>query len=206
MVTFSADGSIMKNVMWSNDGSHASTAAIGMYLTGDRNRIENVTVRNLGALNVAGNASRTLKIDSANGESLFIDCTIGADTVDAGTATNYVIEFAATQTGNQRITFENCDILGNGSANASFIKASDANSINGSWVKFKECLFSNPKYGDYDEMTQGFALAATCNGQLYFIDCIVDGCATLETSNSGVIIGRNAYAAATTDIGVALTF
>jgi len=206
MITFSADGSIMKNVMCSQDGSHASTAAIGMYLTGDRNYLENVTFRNIGALNVAGNACRTLKIDSANGESTFKDCTIGADTVDGGTATNYVIEFAATQLGNQRITFENCDILGNGSANASFIKADDANCINGSWVKFKECLFSNPKFGDFDEMTQGFSLSATCNGLIYMYDSLVDGCATYESTNSGVLIGRNAYAAATTDSGVALTF
>lgn len=206
MVTFSADGSIMKNIMWSQEGTHATTAAINLYLTGDRNYFENVSLRNIGALNVAGNACRTLKIDSANGESKFVNCTIGTDTVDGGTGTNYVIEFAATNKGNQRITFENCDILGNGSANAAFILATAANSINGSWVKFKECLFSNPKYGDYDEMTQGFALSADCNGQIYSIDNIIDGCATLETSNSGVMLGRNAYAAATTDIGIALTF
>lgn len=206
LLTFSADGSLMKNVMWSQDGSHATTAAINCYLTGDRNRLEYVTLRNLGALAVVDNSMRNLKIDSANGESYFKYCTIGADTIDGVTATNYMIEFAATNQGNQRMFFEYCNILGNGSANASFIKASDANCIDGSWVKFKECFFYNPKQGDFDEMTQGFSLSADCNGLIYMIDSLIHGCATLETTNSGVLIGRNAYAAATTDIGVALTF
>lgn len=206
LLTFSADGSLMKNIMWSQDGSHATTAAICCYLTGERNRIENVTFRNLGALAVVDNSCRPLKIDSANGENYFKECTIGADTVDGGTATNFMIEFAATNKGNQRQIFDRCVILGNGSANASFIKASDANCINGSWVMFRDCLFSNPMAGDYDQMTQGFSLSTDSNGVIYFVDNIVYGAATFETSNSGVIIGRNAYAADTTDSGVALTF
>lgn len=204
LITWSANGCVVKNVMFSQDGSHATTAAINMYVTGARNYFEGVTLRNLGALAVVDNSCRVLKLASEDGENYFRKCTIGADTVDGVTAANYVIEFAGT--GNQRQIFDECVILGNGSANSCFILATAAKCINGSWVLFKRTLFSNPTAGDFDAMTQGFNLSAACNGNIYFMDNLVIGATTYETSNSGVIIGRDAYAAATTDSGVALTF
>lgn len=204
LITWSANGCIVSNVMFSQEGSHATTAAINMYLTGARNRFEYMTLRNLGALAVVDNSCRSLKISSSDGENYFYKCTIGADTVDGVTATNYVIEFAGT--GNQRQEFEECNILGNGSANSSFILASAVKCIDGAWIKFTRCLFSNPMAGDYDQMTQGFSLSTDCNGLIYMMDNLVYGAATFETSNSGVLVGRNAYAAATSDSGVALTF
>lgn len=204
LITWSANGCIVKDIMFSQEGSHATTAAINMYLTGARNYFENVTLRNLGALAVVDNSCRALKLASSDGENYFKKCTIGADTVDGVTAANYVIEFAAS--GNQRQIFDECLILGNGSANSAFVLATASESINGAWVMFKRCLFSNPMAGDFDQMTQGFAVTAACNGVIYMMDNLVYGAATLETSNSGVLIGRDAYAAATTDSGVALTF
>lgn len=204
--TLSGDGCVFKDVMISQEGSHATSSAIALYITGDRCRFERFTVRHIGALGVVDNSCRTLKLASSNGEHYFVDCTIGADTVDGVTATNYVIEFANTNQGNQRIIFDRCNILGNGSANSAFVLATAANCIDGSWVMFRDCLFSNPMAGDYDQMTQGFYLNTACNGVIYMVDNLVYGCATYETSNSGVLIGRNAYAAATTDSGVALTF
>lgn len=204
LFTVSANGCVFENFMMSQDGSHATGAAINTYITGARNKFKYFTARNLGALAVVDDSCRALKLASTDGENLFEICTFGADTVDGETATNYVIEFAAS--GNQRQVFKGCYILGNGSANSSFILATAANSIDGSWIQFDRCLFSNPMAGDYDQMTQGFALDAACNGLIYFMDNLVHGAATLETTNSGVIIGRNAYAAATSDSGVALTF
>ncbi len=206
LITWSANGCVVKDVLFSQEGSHATTAAVNMHLTGARNYFERVTLRNLGALAVVDNSCRALVLASSDGENYFKKCTIGADTVDGVTATNYVIEFANTNKGNQRQIFDNCVILGNGSANSSFILATAANSIDGAWVMFKRCLFSNPMAGDFDQMTQGFNLSTDCNGIIYLMDCLVYGAVTFETSNSGVLIGRNAYAAATTDSGVALTF
>lgn len=205
MATFSGSGCLIKNVMFSQDVSHASTNAVTGYVTGARNAFEQVTFRSIGALNVAGNAYRALKLAASDGENLFQDCTIGADTVDAGTATNYVIELAAS--GNQRTLFRDCRVLGNGSANQCFLLATAAGAIDGSWIQFSNTLFSNPKQGAYDEMTQGFNLAAAANGLIYLdAGCLIDGCATLETTNSGLIIGPNAFAAGTSCTGVALTF
>ena len=204
LITWSANGCTVSNVMFSQEGSHATTAAVNMYLTGARNRFEYMTLRNLGALAVVDNSCRTLKLASTDGENYFYKCTIGSDTVDGVTATNYVIEFSGT--GNQRQEWDECAILGNGSSNSAFVLATAANCIDGSYVRFNRCLFSNPMAGDYDQMTQGFALSTACNGLIYMTDNLVYGAATLETSNSGVLIGRNAYAAGTTDSGVALTF
>jgi hypothetical protein len=206
LITWSANGCVVKDVLFSQEGSHATTAAICGYVTGARNYFEGVTFRNLGALAVVDNSCRCLKLASSDGENYFKKCTIGADTVDGVTATNYVIEFANTNQGNQRQIFDECVILGNGSANSSFVLASALKCIDGAWVMFKRCLFSNPMAGDYDQMTQAFSLSTDCNGVIYFMDNLVYGAATFETSNSGVLIGRNAYAAATTDSGVALTF
>lgn len=204
LITWSANGCEVDNVMFSQEGSHATTAAINMYLTGARNKFSYMTLRNLGALAVVDNSCRALKIASSDAENYFYKNTLGSDTVDGVTATNYVIEFAAI-TGNQRQIFDECVILGNGSANSSFVTAA-AESLGGSWIMFKRCLFANPMGGTLDQMTQGFAINSACNGQIYMMDNLVFGAATYETSNSGVLIGRNAYAAGTTDCGIALTY
>src|SRR5512137_275779 len=109
------------------------------YITGARNAFSQVTFRAIGAANVAGNAYRALKMAASDGENLFDDCTIGADTVDAGTATNYVIELSGA--GNQRTIFRDCRILGNGSANQAFMLATAQGCIDGSWMQFSNCLF-----------------------------------------------------------------
>jgi len=202
LITFSADGSIMKNIMWSQDGSHATTAAINCAMTGDRNYLENVTFRNLGALAVVNASMRNLKITSGNGENYFKNCTIGADTFDAVTAASACIEYAGTNTG--RDIYENCNILHGGSASGVFLKTG-ANSLNG-WIKFKECCFVNNTMGSMDPMTQAFSIAATTNGFILSMDNIVHGASAYETSDSSLIIGRSAYAAATSDLGVILTY
>jgi len=201
LITFSADGSIMKNIMWSQDGSHASTAAINCAMTGDRNYLESVTFRNLGALSVVANAMRNMEVTSSNGENYFKNCTFGADSLDYGTATNYVVEYSGTDTA--RDTYDNCNFLSGGSANASFLLF--GNSSTTAWTKFKECCFINNILGSMDAMTQAFSIGAA-NGYVLLMDCLVHGASAYETSDSGLLFGRHAYAAATTDVAVQLTY
>jgi hypothetical protein len=141
---------------------------------------------------------------SSNGENVFKHCCIGADTEDGGTATNYVMEFSGTIQ-QARNTWEDCVFFGNGSANASFILATATSSLS-SYNFFKRVKFINNDHGTLDAMTQGFALAANSGGHFIFEDCLVYGATTLETTNSGVIQVRNAYATATSDSCVAATF
>ena len=104
-----------------------------------------------------------------------------------------------------RQQFEDCIFLGNGSANSAFILATTTSCLS-SFQIFKRCLFLNNDNGTMDPMTQGFVLAANNGGLFIFMDCLVYGAATLETTNSGKILVRNAPAAATGDIAVAATF
>lgn len=202
LITFSADGSLMKNTMWSQDGSHASTAAINCLMTGDRNRLECVTFRNLGALSVVGDAMRNLKITSSNGENYYLNCTIGADSVDNDAGDIVVIEYAGTNTA--RDTYEKCNIIAGGSADGLFLKLGTTATT--AWTKFLDCDFINNILGDMDSMTQGFSIGGGNGYVLFAGKTRVHGCTTLETTNSGMILGENAIAAATSHTYVALTF
>jgi hypothetical protein len=203
LITFSADGSVMKNVMWSQDGSNATTCAINMLMTGDRNHLKGVTLRNLGAAAVAGTATRNLKITSANGENLYEECTIGVDSVDYTTGTVVTIEYAGSNTA--RDHYYRCNILSGGGASGLFVLVG-ASAIT-SFTKFEDCTFYNNDLGVGDPMTQGFDLTAGGNGHILFAGKTrVYGCATLETTNSGNLLGENAIAAATSNTYVALTF
>jgi len=203
LVTFSADGSIMKNVMWSQDGSNASTCAINMLMTGDRNHLKSVTLRNLGALAVAGTATRNLKITSSNGENLYEECTIGADSVDYTTGTVVSIEYAGSATAREH--YYRCNILQGGGASGLFLLLG-ASSVT-SFTKFEDCLFYNNDLGVGDPLTQGFDLTAGGNGNILLAGKTrVYGAATLETTNTGILLGENAIAAATSNTYVALTY
>jgi hypothetical protein len=202
LITFSADGSLMSNIMWSQDGSHATTAAINCAMSGDRNRLEYVTFRNLGALAYVDNSMRNLKITSGDGENYYKYCNIGADSIDMVTGAGVAIEYAGTNTA--RDTYEKCNILSGGSVNGTFLTA--GTNATTAWTKFLDCDFVNNILGSMDSMTQGFSIGG---GNGYFLmagKTRVHGCDTLETTNSGLIVGENAVAAATSNTYVALTF
>ena len=204
LITISGSGCTFKNVMFDHQGSNATTAGVVCNLSGARNRFESVTFRHIGALATASDTYRALQIASSNGEHYFKNCTIGADTTDAGTASNYVIEFnGANQTA--RNVFEDCIIFGNGSANQCFILATTTSSLSSVNI-FKRCIFYNNDNGSMDAMTQAFSLAGASGGHIILMDCLVYGASAYESSDSGVLYGRNAYAAATTDTAVALTY
>ena len=204
MITWSANGCIVKGIQFSNNHSHATAGAVCFKLTGARNYFNGCHFQGLGALGVVDNSHRAFEIASSDAENRFDFCTFGADTVDGVTATNYVMEFTgAVQTA--RNQFNDCIWLGNGSANSAFIKADGVDCLS-SFQLFRRCAFLNHGNGVFDPMTQGFVLTNTPSGWLIFMDCLVQGAATLESTNSGLILGRNAYAAATTDSAVALTF
>lgn len=202
LITFSADGSVMKNIMWSQDGSHATTAAINCLMTGDRNRLENITFRNLGALAYVDDSMRNLKITSSNGENYYLNCTIGTDSIDMVTGAGVAINYAGTETA--RDVFERCRILSGGSANGTFLTI--ANSATTAFIEFRDCLFQNNILGSMDPLTQGFSIGTPTGYVLLTGTTTVNGAATLETSNSGMILGMNAIAAATSNTSVALTF
>lgn len=204
LMTWSGNGCVVKNIMFDHQGTHASTAGVCFNLSGARNYFEKVTFRHIGALAVASDTYRCLQLASANGENTFYKCTIGADTVDGGTGAGMILEFNGTNE-SARNVWEECLFLGNGSANTVFIGASTTSCLSSVNV-FKRNVFYNNDNGTLDPMTQFTDLTINSGGQLLMMDNIIYGCATLQTTNSANLVGRNAYAAATTDTAVAITF
>ena len=200
MVTISDEGSLYKNILFSQEGSNATTNAVPVYVTGHRPVFENCGFRNIGALAVVNAAHRSLKIGSAY-DITFRNCQIGETSYDAVTAGSTVIEFSGTDSG--KYLFYDCLILGAGSSSATFF-TQGANV--GGFSLFSRCLFHNSTISDLDAMTQAFSISGTGNDGVYLLDCLVNGVACYETTNSGVLFGRNAYAAGTTDLALALTF
>ena len=199
MITISDEGSLYKNILFSQEASNAGNE-IPVYVTGHRPVFENCGFRNIGALAVVDSDHRSLKIGSCY-DITFRNCQIGETSYDAGSASSKVIEFSGTDAG--KYLFYNCLILGAGAAGAVFF-AMPANV--GGFTLFKDCLFHNSTISGLDAMTQAFSISGTGNDGVYLIDCMVNGVACYETDDSGVLFGRNAYAAATTDLALALTY
>lgn len=200
MVTISGEGGLCKNILFDQGGSHETTNAVPVYVTGHRPVFENCGFRNIGALAVVNAAHRSLKIGSAY-DVTFRRCQIGETSYDAVTAASTVIEFAGTDSG--KYLFYDCMILGAGSSSATFFTMG-ANV--GGFTLFDRCLFHNSTISDLDAMTQAFSISGTGNDGVYLLDCLVNGASAYETSDSGVLFGRNAAAAATTDLALALTY
>jgi len=163
-----------------------------------------VVFRTQGALAVVETTKRDVYLNSSDGENYFYKCTFGTDTYDgSANGVNCNMEFAAgTQTA--RNIFDRCLWLGSGSSGAYWIKA--GLSSFSSFQLFQDCLFYNNLHGSMNEMTQGFSLNAGCGGELVFKGTSYYGCATLETANTGMILGEEVNAAGTTGKLLALTF
>lgn len=199
LFTLTGEGTHIKNIMFSQEGSHATGNAIAFYANCHRPVIENCSFRNIGASAVVDNSHRSLKIGTCY-DITFRNCSIGETSYDAATATSYVIEFSGTDGG--KYLFYDCMILGAGSANASFLYM-PANI--GGFTMFKDCLFHNSTISSLDPMTQAFNISGTGNDGVFLKHCMVSGATNLETSDSGVLYGINAQAAATGELAVALT-
>lgn len=200
LFTLTGEGAYIKNILFDQGGSHATGNAIAFYANCHRPVIENCGFRNIGALAVVDDSHRSLKIGTCY-DITFRNCQIGETSYDAVTATSYPIEFSGTDGG--KYLFYDCMILGAGSANASFFYM-PANV--GGFTLFRGCLFHNSTISSLDAMDQAFSISGTGNDGVFLMDCLVNGAACYETTNSGVLYGRHAYAAATTDLAVLLTY
>ena len=204
MVTISGNGCVFQNIMFTHEGSNATTCARAVDMTGDRNYFGNCTFRQIGAASVLDASKRDIYINSDNGENYFYKCAFGSTSYDgSANAANYNMEFAASAQSGANV-FEKCQWLGSGSSGASWI-LTGVNSLT-SWTLFQDCLFYNNEMGTMNAMTQGLALNSATSGQLIFKNTSYLGCATLETTNSGYIFGDDVNAAATTGKLVTLTF
>lgn len=201
LLTVSGQGCVMKNVLISQEGSHATGNAVALTVSGHRCYFENVGVRNIGALAVVDNSHRSLVLAGAY-DITFKHCYIGEETYDASTATSAVIE--STTEGGGKYMFEDCYIFGAGSANALFYKQGAFSNSGGPTI-FKRTLLTNTVSGDMDPMSNAFNLGSGNKDTILF-HSMVHGATAYEASDSGTLYVLNAQAAATGDSAVAATF
>lgn len=197
LFTLTGNACIVKNMMFSQEGSHATGNAVPLYVVGDRCYLENVSTRNIGALAVVNAAHRSLKIGAAD-DLTFINCQFGECSYDAVTAASTVIEFVGI---GGKWLFENCMIIGASSSSATFCKWGASA---GGFTLFDRCKFFNRVGAGLEAMTQAFSIDASSD-KVYLVDCIVDGATALETADSGLLYGVNAKATTTSERSVALT-
>lgn len=196
MITISDEGSLYKNILFSQEGSNASGNAVPVYVTGNRPVFENCGFRNIGALAVVDNSHRSLKIGSSY-DITFRNCQIGETSYDAGAAVSTVIEFSGTDAG--KYLFYDCMILGAGAASAMWV-TQPANV--GGFTLFDRCLFHNSTISGLDMMTQGFSLSGTGNDGVFLKNCFLNGATDLETTDSGVLFVDNVGGAATGGLAI----
>jgi len=141
--TVSGTGCIFKNIYWFN--GTADAAALGLVLvTGGRCYFENCHFAGPGNAANAIDGGYALGISGADGEHLFKNCTIGLDTINAGTGFRTMALLGGYP---PRLVFEDCIFqIGASHKDAMFVECLGAggNSPWGqSWHLYKNCYFFN---------------------------------------------------------------
>lgn len=185
-VTVSASGCIFKD-LYIFQGVADATSLIDVSVTGGRNYFENVHFAGGGHATQAVDGGASLKLDGAE-ENTFVNCTIGVDTVSAGTGMVGILFDGDAH----RNTFKNCHVsMLAGHTGAAFVEVTDATGID-RYTIFDNCLFTNTNKANF-EMASGFvipAIAANRPARIFLKDCMAYGQAKWDASDRGVLMGN----------------
>ena len=204
-VTVSASGCYFANFSLFNGFSTGGASQICWTQTGGRNYYNNVNFGGMGDAGSAGDAgSRSVLLSGSTGESTFVNCTLGLDTVTRSAA-NATLEIAG---GNPRNNFINCNFpfMTSAATPLGIIVAAAAGSDR--WQKFDRCTFIN-NVGSTSTTMSGLAtLAASMGGLLLMKECTMVGITefgTDATSRGQIYVDGAAPTAATSGIAVTPT-
>lgn len=201
--TVSGSGCIFQNIQWFHGFATGTTSQINMIVTGSRNYFVNCHIAGMGDNESAQSAgSRSLKIGSSgSGENVFLNSTIGLDTITR-TQANASVEFAGATARNY---FKGCmfpfqtsaagvlGILGTGAA------------CQDRWQVFDNCLFINNVKSTSTTMTVLGSLTSASPGGLWlFKQCVLLGIGEYGDTNglANSYIDGFTGAAATSGIAV----
>lgn len=171
--TISASGCRFANLQWFHGFTAGTTSEIAVTVSGGRNLFVNCHIAGMGDTDAAGaqsTGSRHLKI-TTTGENMFVDCTIGIDTV-LRTVANASVEFAG---GCPRNQFINCTFpfFGNAAGVLGVKVAAAAGSDR--FQNFINCRFENAIGSTSTQMDAISTLAANMGGLLVFENCALVG-------------------------------
>jgi hypothetical protein len=186
LLNITATGCIFKN-FYVFQGVDDATSLINVQVTGGRNYFENVHFAGGGHATQAVDGGASLKLNGAE-ENLFERCTIGVDTIAAGTGMVGIL-FDGTA---QRNVFRNCHVsMMAGHTGAAFAEVMDGTAID-RYTIFDNCLFTNTNKANF-EMASGFvipAVAANRPARIFLKDCVSYGAAKWDASDRGVLFGN----------------
>lgn len=172
--TVSGSGCRFANIQWFHGFDTGTTSQICMTVTGSRNVFSDCHIAGMGDTASAQNAnSRSLKIGSAgSGENMFVNCTIGLDTVTR-TQANASVEFAGATPRNQ---FIHCTFPFQTSAAGVLGILGTGNECVDRWQLFDNCVFLNNIKSTSTAMTVlGSFTTASPGGFLLYKQCVLVG-------------------------------
>lgn len=137
LFTLSANGCYVANIQFYSGVASANVTGC-MQVTGDRNRLENCHIAGIG--NNANDIAGAYSVKLTGDENLFIGCTIGLDSIAAGTAANSDL---LVDTGATRNSFVDCDFVRmiEHASNFAFVQLADATAID-RYLRFFRCSFT----------------------------------------------------------------
>ena len=156
LITVSGEGCVFKNLYFFQ-GSSTVGAVNNVVVSGERCYFENVHFAGMGHVTPAAQAGgNSLKLTGS--ENLFVDCSIGLDSVVRTTNTELLIDGAAA-----RNTFESCRFISHSETAAhTHVKFNDQLAAD-RYAIFKDCLFENFSINHAVKLDEVFDLPATAS-------------------------------------------
>lgn len=186
LITISASGCIFKN-LYIFQGVADATSLINVSVTGGRNYFENVHFAGGGHATQAVDGGASLQLNGGS-ENTFVNCTIGVDTISAGTGM-MGIHFDGEASRN---IFKNCLVtMYAGHTGATFVEVADGTGID-RYTLFQDCNFINSNSDNF-AMASAFVIpefAANNSSRILLKDCMIHGSSKLDASDRGVLYGN----------------
>lgn len=195
--TVSGSGCRFQNIQWFQGFGTGTTSQICMTVTGGRNLFVGCHIAGMGDdASAQSTGSRNLKI-SGTGENMFVDCTIGIDTVTR-TVANASLELASATPRNQ---FIDCLFpFMTSAATVLGVLTSGSGAID-RFTHFDGCSFLNAVGSTSTTMSALATMAASAGGVLHFKDCSLLGITEFgsdaTTLNQIRVMGASGTAATT---------
>lgn len=187
--TVSGSGCLFNNVEWFHGFNTGTTSAIAMTISGGgRNMFSNCHIAGMGdTASAQSSGSRDLKIVGV-GENMFVNSTIGLDTVSSNTS-NASFELTSGTVRNQ---FVKCTFLRYTSSATTLIGTVATGGIDRS-TTFDSCKFINAIKSGSTTMTAAFTLAASAGG-MFVMDPLcqlvgISAFGTDATSLAQILVG-----------------
>jgi hypothetical protein len=186
LISVTGSGCLFKN-LYIFQGVNDATSLINVSVSGSRNVFDRVHFAGGGHVTQAVDGGASLYINGGS-ENLFSNCTIGVDTIAAGTGMTGLL-FPATG-GAARNTFEDCKfLLFAGHAGATFVELMGNSGMDRA-TEFINCAFENLSA---TSMTQAIAIAADfdpANKRFILRDCTKIGVGTWDAADHRAVYGN----------------